>query len=108
MARNGCRCGGSGSKKTTFSTGSYKDLFTAARLGEIDALSSDEYVPPITNFNQYRTPLGARYYALFVNLNGRASDLTNKELRQDMANSVPKEKIIETNLWYFTSTPKKR
>ncbi len=75
--------------------GSSKDLLTAASLGEIDALSSDEYVPPITNFNQYRTPLGARYYALFINLNGRTSDLTNKELRQDMANSVPKEKIIE-------------
>lgn len=70
------------------------ELITAARLGEVDAFSSDEFVPKFSNFNQYRTPLGSRYYALFINLDYNP-DLKNRELRQDIANAIPKEKIVE-------------
>jgi len=70
------------------------ELITAARLGEVDAFFTDEYVPKFSNYNQYRVPLGSRYYTLFINLNGN-SDLKNKELRQDIASSIPKEKIID-------------
>lgn len=70
------------------------DLVLAAKLGEIDAFASEEPVGKLPNFNQLRLPLGSRYYALFINLNGR-EELKNKDLRHDIAYRVPKERIAE-------------
>lgn len=70
------------------------DLLTAARLGEVDAFASEDFVEKVPNFNQYRVPLGSRYYALFINLKD-TPDLKNKELRQDIASSIPKDKIVD-------------
>lgn len=69
-------------------------LIVAAKLGEVDMYSSEEFVPKSNLYNQYSMPLGSRYYAIFINLKGN-KELKNKELRQDLATATPKQKIID-------------
>ncbi|OGC56125.1 hypothetical protein A2797_02085 [candidate division WWE3 bacterium RIFCSPHIGHO2_01_FULL_48_15] len=64
-----------------------KDLIDAANLGEVNALSAENFSNPSFFLNQ--TPLHDRYFALFFNLDGRNALLQNKEFRKASSQKIP-------------------
>jgi peptide/nickel transport system substrate-binding protein len=67
------------------------ELFTAARLGEIDGFLSQE-TRTLENFTEYRYPLQGVYYALYFNL--RDPKFEDVELRSKMEKVLPIEDLI--------------
>ena len=67
------------------------ELYTAARLGEIDGfMSSREF--NLENFSQYKLPVQSIYYALFFNL--RNEKLKDVELRKKLEKVLPINAIV--------------
>lgn len=66
---------------------SEKDLIAAAKQGEVQALSSDNFSD--SSFFLDQSPLYNRYFALFFNLGGENSLIQNGEFRKAAAQRVP-------------------
>lgn len=64
-----------------------QDLLQAAAVGEVDALSSDNFSDP--SFNLNRVPILKRYFGLFFNLEGKNRLIGNKDFRKAAAEKTP-------------------
>ena len=73
-----------------------KDLITAARLGEIDTFGSTAPVPLLSNYQRTSSPMGARYYALYLNL--KNDTFKDREFRQYLLSLTPKVDIVHEAL----------
>lgn len=67
-----------------------EDVFTAAKLGEIDGYG-DQYAKSWEGFKTYENPLSGRYYGLFFNFD--VEKIRDQNLRKELARTVPKETI---------------
>lgn len=64
-----------------------EDLRAAARLGEVDALSSSQFSDP--SFESYQSPDFGQYFALFFNLDSQNGLIRNKKFRRAAARKSP-------------------
>lgn len=64
-----------------------EELQTAARVGEIDGLASEDFSDP--SFMLYQTPAYSKYFALFFNLESTNSLTKNKSFRLAAAAKAP-------------------
>ncbi len=67
------------------------ELFTAAKLGEIDGFLANE-IKDMQNYQIYKYPLQGVYYALYFNL--KNEKLTDLEFRQKLEKALPVSDLI--------------
>jgi peptide/nickel transport system substrate-binding protein len=73
--------------------GSDDELYTAARLGEINGfLSNRSYDGMLENFSNYKFPIQGVYYALYFNLEDDV--VSNLELRQNLEKTIEMDPLI--------------